>query len=419
MIHRIKGVNDVLPGEVETWQRIEAAARRFFAAFGYDEIKLPIFEDTELFARSIGETTDIVEKEMYTFLDRNGKKITLRPEGTASAIRAFIEHRLDTARPLTRLFYLGPMFRHERPQAGRFRQFYQIGAEAIGSPSPHLDVEILSWLRLFFEDLGLGDLRLEINSLGCPLCRPRYKQALTAFLKSIRDRLCEDCRRRMDTNPLRVLDCKVEECRRATADAPAVTEMLGEECSSHFAAVTAGLAKLGIDFILNPRLVRGLDYYTKTAFEWTTDRLGSQNAIAAGGRYDALVKELGGPDLPAIGFAAGIERMAALIGTEARPSPRPLAYVCALGEEPLERILPIVFECRRKNVRVDPDYDGGSLKSQMKRADRSGARFAVIIGEDELRKGTTLVRDLASKAQREIPLGDLTAFLAEAATSDE
>ena len=360
--------------------------------------------------------TDIVEKEMYTFLDRNGKTITLRPEGTASAIRAFIEHRLDQARSLNRLFYVGPMFRHERPQAGRFRQFHQVGVEAIGSQNPRLDVEVLSLLRLFFEELGLADLRLELNSLGCELCRPRYKKALIAFLNPIREHLCENCRRRMDTNPLRVLDCKVEGCRKATAKAPAMADMLGEECLSHFDTVKAGLSTLGIAFALNPRLVRGLDYYTKTTFEWTTDRLGAQNAVAAGGRYDGLIKTLGGPDLPAIGFAVGIERIVALIGTEARPTPFPLAYACALGEAAQDRLLAIIFECRQKNIRVDPDYEGGSLKSQMRRADRSGARFAVILGEDELRKGKALVRDLKTKTQREVPLDSLAAVLAEDAS---
>ncbi|HSG06332.1 MAG TPA: histidine--tRNA ligase, partial [Nitrospiria bacterium] len=303
----IRGVKDILPGGVEAFQRLEATAREVFESFGFSEIRIPVFEATALFARGIGASTDIVEKEMYTFADRDGKKLTLRPEGTASVVRAYIEHRLGIQKPVTKLYYMGPMFRHERPQAGRFRQFYQVGVEAIGTDSPDLDIEILAMLVEVLSNAGVTEGRLEINSLGDAACRPPYRKALKAYLKSHLTQLCQDCQRRFETNPMRILDCKKEGCRKVTADAPSSLDHLCGDCLAHFQKVKDGLNLLKISYTVNDRMVRGLDYYTRTAFEVTAEGLGSQNAIAAGGRYDGLVKELGGPSSPGIGFAMGVE----------------------------------------------------------------------------------------------------------------
>jgi histidyl-tRNA synthetase len=395
------------------WHLLEATARRLLETSGYSEIKLPIFEASELFARSLGATTDIVEKEMYTFPDRDGKSLTLRPEGTASVIRAYIEHHLWGESPLTKVYYVGPMFRHERPQAGRFRQFHQIGAEAIGSQSPLLDAEFLILLDRLFRALGVTPTTLLLNSLGCPLCRPRYRDALTAFLADRIGDLCEACRRRFETNPLRILDCKREECRTATRDAPAITGYLGPECIGHFEAVTTALTDVGLRYRLEPRLVRGLDYYTKTAFEFTAEGLGAQNTIAAGGRYDGLVETLGGPPTPAVGFALGIERVLALLPVGSAPAPGLGVFLAALGEAAGRRLAGLMTTLRDAGIRAETDYDRASLKSQMRKADKLGARFTVILGDDELATHTAVVRDMATKAQHDVALDQLPQFLSE------
>ena len=399
----IRGVHDILPGESERWQAIERAAGRLFAAFGFREIRLPVFEATELFSRGIGEATDIVEKEMYTFTDRSGESITLRPEGTAPAIRAFVEHHLAAAQPVTKLYYAGPMFRHERPQKGRFRQFYQIGAEAIGSAGPEADVELLSLLHLLFRQLGVLNVRLELNSLGDETCRPDYRRTLQKFLESRQSALCENCRRRTATNPLRVLDCKNESCRQATADAPAMTEHLCDACAGHFAALTRGLKALDIPFTLNARLVRGLDYYSRTTFEWTSTELGAQNAVAAGGRYDGLIELLGGPPTPAIGFALGMERLVSLLPDDVgRPAP-PDLFIATLGDQARQWAQPLLLQLRSDGYRVETDYENASLKSQMRRADKLGARWICIIGDDELKNGQVVLRNLGTKEQESLP----------------
>ncbi len=399
----IRGVHDILPGESERWQAIEQVAGRLFAAFGFREIRLPIFETTELFAQSIGEATDIVEKEMYTFTDRSGDSITLRPEGTAPSIRAFLQNQLGAAQSITKLYYWGPMFRYERPQKGRFRQFHQIGAEIIGSASPGIDVELLSLLHRLFKQLRIDNVRLELNSLGDAVCRPDYRRTLQRFLQSRLSELCENCRRRTETNPLRVLDCKNESCRTVTAAAPTMADHLCDPCRDHFAEVTRGLESLIIPFHLNPRLVRGLDYYTRTTFEWTSAGLGSQNAVAAGGRYDGLVETLGGPATPAIGFALGMERAAGLLPPDVgQPAPLDL-FVAALGREARAWARPLVFELRSDGYRVETDYEESSLKSQMRRADRLGARLVCIIGDDELKNDRMVLRNLHTKEQTSLP----------------
>lgn len=410
-IQSIRGVKDILPNEMPLWHRLETTARRLLETSGYGEIKIPVFEATELFARSIGGATDIVEKEMYTFPDRDGKSLTLRPEGTASVMRAYIEHHLWAEAPLTKVYYVGPMFRHERPQAGRFRQFHQIGAEALGSASPLLDTEQLVLLDRLFHALGVTPTTLLLNSLGCPLCRPRYRDALKAFLATRLDQLCDACRRRYETNPLRILDCKREECRAATRDAPSITGYLGQECVQHFDAVKAALDEVGLAYRIEPRLVRGLDYYTKTAFEFTSEGLGAQNTIAAGGRYDGLVEALGGPSTPGVGFALGIERVVALLKQGSAFPRTPGVFIAALGEAAGRRLASLLTALRDAGIRTETDYDRGSLKSQLRKADKLGARYTVILGDDEIAQAQAVVRDMDTKAQHAVALDELVAHL--------
>ena len=407
----IRGVKDILPGEIEAVQRLEQAARSVFESFGFSEIRIPIFEVTELFARGIGAATDIVEKEMYTFEDRDGKKITLRPEGTASVVRAYIEHQLNLKVPVAKLYYLGPMFRHERPQAGRFRQFYQIGVEALGTDRPAMDVEVLAMLAAVLNQVGVTEVQFEISSLGDAACRPHYLKILKTYFKTHLSQLCEDCRRRYETNPMRILDCKQEGCIAVTAKAPSPLDHLCGECMAHFQQVKDGLNRLKIPFIVNERLVRGLDYYTRTAFEVTTTKLGAQNAIAAGGRYDGLVEELGGPPTPSIGFAMGVERIASLMGRI--ETPKPDIFFALLGEEAVRPMLPVIIRLRGEGVRVEMDYAGGGLKKQMGLADKLGARYTLIIGENELKSGKAILRNMADKSQTELSLSELTQILPE------
>ncbi len=410
-VQNIKGFRDLLPSETERWRQIEMEARRLFSLYGYEEVRTPILEFTEVFSRSIGEVTDIVEKEMYTFQDRDGRSVTMRPEGTAGVVRAFIEHALQSKSPVHKLFYMGPMFRHERPQAGRLRQFHQIGVEVLGSSGPSADVEVIALLTDILDSLEVRDGSLLLNSIGCPACRPDYIVSLRAFLEQRRDGLCENCRRRIEANTLRVLDCKVPTCREATADAPAFSQHLCPACDSHFDAVRRGLTGLGIDFVPAPRLVRGLDYYTRTTFEWVTDRLGAQNTVAAGGRYDGLVRAMGGPDVPGSGFALGVERLVSLCSGPL-PPPRPLAFFALLGEEAARLADPVVRRMRRDGIRVERDLLGGSLKSQLRRADKAGASLVVIIGDEEIKRGAAVVRDMNEKTQAEFSLSDLPEIIA-------
>ena len=400
-IQAIKGVKDILPNDACTWQHLEFTARKLFEDYGFSEIRLPIIEYTELFARSIGASTDIVEKEMYTFEDRDGKKITLRPEGTAGVVRAFIEHKMYGDNQLTKLYYMGPMFRHERPQKGRYRQFYQIGVEALGIDHPHIDIEILAMLHILFARLGITTMSLHINSLGDSTCRDDYRDALKEYLRGKLPTLCVDCQRRYDTNPLRVLDCKVDADK--FQDSPVMLEYLCDPCKRHFNTVEAGLKKLGIPFLVNPRLVRGLDYYTRTTFELVMGHLGTQNTVAAGGRYDGLVQEIGGPATPGIGFALGMERAISLMDTASYPILKPLLFIAALGDEAVALAMPTVHALRLSGIRVDTDYTGASLKSQMKKADKTGANYTLIIGDQEIKNGKAILRNMQTKEQEEIP----------------
>jgi len=405
----IKGVKDILPADLPRWTHVEDSLKRLFGLYGYSEMRTPIIEHTVLFARSVGATSDIVEKEMYAFTDRGGDEITLRPEGTAGVVRAFVEHKMYAQNPVNKLFYIGPMFRRERPQAGRLRQFHQIGVEALGVKEPEVDVEVLALLDDLFRVLEVEGVELQINSLGCTECRPKYREALIAFLDERRGSLCEDCQRRIDTNPLRALDCKSKSCKEATEGAPSMADHLDGECREHFESVKGGLEALGIKYSVNPRMVRGLDYYTRTSFEMiATDKEGAQNAVAAGGRYDGLVNELGGPEIPGIGFALGMERLISMLPEGQYTSGRPVVFVAALGEEARKWALPAIHALRKAGISCEWDYAGASLKSQMKKADKTGAGYVLIVGEDEMNSGKCVIRNMETKEQSEVGLDDVT-----------
>lgn len=407
MIKGIRGVKDILPDETPRWRRIEEAARRWATCYGFQEIRIPILEATELFARSIGASTDIVEKEMYTFPDRDGSSLTLRPEGTAGTVRAFIEHN-RAADPLPqKYFYLGPMFRHERPQAGRLRQFHQFGVESFGTADPRADIEVIALLWRFLSDLALPDVTLEMNSLGIREDRHRYKDVLLTFLKPRANRLCANCRRRLETNPLRTLDCKVPDCRTATEDAPRLTDHISAEAKAHFEQVLAGLAALGIPYRLNPRLVRGLDYYCLTTFEMTSSHLGAQNAVGAGGRYDGLVESLGGPSVPAIGFAVGLERIALMLPEVEHLPTLPSVYLAAFGTEGSRVGIPLLDELRRAGIPVLSDYRSTTLKAHLRQADRARCRYTIFLGDDEAAREMIVLRNMESKTQEELSLTGL------------
>jgi histidyl-tRNA synthetase len=408
MIQLIRGFKDILPGEVELWQAVETVARELLEDFGFKEIRIPIMERTELFARSIGEDTDIVEKEMYTFPDRKGDLITLRPEATASITRAYIQHRLYAKDPVQKFYTIGPMFRRERPQKGRYRQFYQINAEIFGVQSGLVDVQLIYLLVTLFARLKVADVKAHINSLGCPKCRPKFKAALSEFLETVGEQLCANCRRRKDRNPLRVLDCKVPDCRAAMAGAPSIIDHLDSECKADFDDVQRMLQKLKIPFVVDKNLVRGLDYYARTTFEIQTESLGAQNAVAGGGRYDGLVSELGGPDIPATGFAIGFDRLTELTGLKADQFYRtPDIFVAALGAKSRRQAFEWVCALGDKGINAELDFATKSLKSQMKRADRLAAGHVLIVGDDELKKGAAILRNMETKDQVSIPFDGL------------
>jgi histidyl-tRNA synthetase len=405
MIQLIRGFKDILPGEVELWQQIEKTARSLLEDFGFKEIRIPIMERTELFARSIGEDTDIVEKEMYTFPDRKGDLITLRPEATASVCRSYIQHKLYATDPVRKFYTIGPMFRRERPQKGRYRQFYQINAEIFGVDSPLVDVELIFILVTLFSKLSVSDVNAHINSLGCPECRPMFQTALSDFLTSLNENLCSDCVRRKDRNPLRVLDCKVPACRAAMTDAPSILDYSCPACDQHFETTKAALSALNVPFVVDKGLVRGLDYYTRTTFEIQTSALGAQNAIAGGGRYDGLIKALGGPDIPATGFAIGLDRLTEIAGSNSTDLVKtPDIFIAALGEK--SGSLAFEWNCALclEGVKAEMEFGDKSLKSQMKRAHRLGAKHVLIVGDNEIKEGKVILRDMETKDQVSIPI---------------
>ena len=402
----LKGFKDILPVEVAIWQRIEATARDLFHRYGFTEIRVPILEKTGLFVRSIGEATDIVEKEMYTFADRNGSSITMRPEGTAPVLRAFIEHNLNMLQPIQRLYTIGPMFRHERPQLGRLRQFHQMSVEVLGVDQPMVDAELMAMAWRLLTELGLN-VSLEVNSLGCPECRPAYNKALLDFISERTDKLCDDCQRRRKTNPLRVLDCKNEACQEQYVGVPELPDHLCTVCDDHFAEVRRLLDLLEIPYLVNAFMVRGLDYYTRTTFELITDDLGAQSAVGAGGRYDGLVAQLGGPkNMPGIGFAVGMERLVLLMKQVTGEEDLPTfdLFIVALGSEARDQAFMLNQLCRKNGLKTVMDPAGRSLKNQMKQSGKSNARFTFILGEDELANNAAILRNMATKEQQEIPL---------------
>ncbi len=412
-IKAIRGFNDILPSEIRKWQFVERIAREVFEGFGFSEIRIPVLERTELFARGIGESTDIVEKEMYTFLDRSGNSVTLRPEATASIARAYLEHQLYSFDPVAKLYFIGPMFRYERPQKGRYRQFYQVDAEVFGVGNPMVDAEVILMLMHFLKKVGLERLELHLNSLGCRACRPRYREDLRNFLKRKTFQLCGDCQRRLQMNPLRIFDCKVQTCQEAIVEAPRVIDFLCEDCQIHFDKVKEYLQMVGLDYILNPRMVRGLDYYTRTAFEVVSYHLGAQNAVTGGGRYDNLFKEIGGPDIPGIGFAVGMERLISLLPNERHTISRPHLFIAALSGEPQKEAYRLVNQFHLEGIWAELDYEGKSLKSQMRRANKLKARFTLILGDEEIRKGKAVLRDMDTHTQEEVFISDLIRILKE------
>jgi histidyl-tRNA synthetase len=409
----VKGIRDLLPPDTSLWQRVEAEAHRVFGAYHYGEIRTPILEETALFARGVGAETDIVTKEMYTFRDRDEDSLTLRPEATASVVRAYIEQSLYNLGGVQKLYYIGPMFRRERPQKGRYRQFYQIGAEVLGSQHPLVDVEILEMLVLFLERVGISEYQLLINSVGCPNCRAAYLEVLREALQDVKSTMCVDCQRRADTNPLRVLDCKVEADQPIIEKLPKIIDHLDPECRQHFDRVTSGLQARGIVYHVTPRLVRGLDYYTRTTFEITSGALGAQNAVAGGGRYDGLSEMLGGPPTPSIGFSIGQDRLILAVHAAAvLQAGNPLAaYVVWMGEAALNAASRLVRELRAQDLRVEIDYDPMKIKKAMGIASKLQARFAIIIGDGELASGKYQVKDMGSGEQQQLDPGAIASYV--------
>ena len=409
-----RGTKDILPSSINAWRYVEGVMRDVCREFAYKEIRTPIFEHTELFNRGIGDTTDVVEKEMYTFQDRGKRSITLRPENTASVVRSFVENKMY-ANPLpVKVYYIGPMFRYDRPQAGRMRQFHQFGIEAIGSSSPAIDAEVILLSLTVLKRLGLQDLKLKINSVGCPKCRPVHRKLLQDFLRPNFDKLCPDCQSRFDRNPLRILDCKNDDCRKYTEGAPKITDCLCDECKEHFQKVQELLTAAGVEYELDSNLVRGLDYYTKTAFEIQYTPLGAQSAVSGGGRYDGLVEEIGGPSTPGVGFAMGMERV--LLALEKQNLlPESTDNMDVFAIVPDAKNLPLAFktivELRKSGLSCDLDFMGRSFKAQMKQANRENARFTLIFGEDELSRETVSVRNMADSSQNEVKLVDLLTIL--------
>jgi histidyl-tRNA synthetase len=397
-----RGTKDILPSETPIWQALEKTCQRLFDLYNYEEIRTPIFEQTELFTRSIGDTTDIVSKEMYTFQDRKGRSLTLRPEETAPVVRACLQNNLIGKDKITKLYYFGPMFRYERPQAGRQRQFHQAGVEVFGSADPLLDVEVIILAEQIFNRLGLRDLEVDINSVGCKDCRPKYIKKLNAYFKDNIKDMCGDCKKRLQVNTLRILDCKEKGCQEYIQNAPASLDTLCQECKDHFKQVIDELKALKINYKINNRLVRGLDYYTRTTFEIVSKELGAQNAVCGGGRYDDLVKDLGGPDLPAIGFAIGLERVIELLrGRDLRVKAVTI-YIATLGDAARKLGFNMLTKVRKAGFTADIDYLSRSLKAQMKAADREGAKYVYILGEDEVKKGSAVLKNMETGKQEEV-----------------
>lgn len=405
MIQAVRGTYDVLPGQVEIWQAVESRIRRIFHLYGFNEIRTPVLESTELFVRGVGEETDVVSKEMYTFVDGDENSLTLRPEGTAPVIRAYIEHQLQKEARMLKLYYIGPMFRRERPQRGRYRQHVQAGAEVLSfTDNPAIEAEVLEMLLLFFSEVGLPDLEVMVNSSGDRTCRPPFIAKLREEIAARAERLCGDCRRRGEKNPLRVFDCKVPSCQPVIGELPTITENLCEDCSRHFAKLKEYLEQRNMRFRVNPRLVRGFDYYLRTTFEITSGALGAQNTVAGGGRYDRLSEDLGGPPTNGFGFGMGLERLILSIknAEELAPDHAPEYFIAPLGGAAFDRATLVARKLRAQGRRVYLDFETRSLKSQMRLADKLKAKSVLIIGDEELKTGSFVLRDMATKEQRSV-----------------
>lgn len=406
---KIKGTEDVLPKDSYRWQFVEDVMRKESAAYGFKEIRTPVFEHTELFARGVGQTTDVVQKEMYTFDTKGGESVTLRPEGTAGAARAVLEHGLVNDSLPIKASYFVSCYRYEKPQAGRLREFHQFGLECYGTQSPVADAELICAAQSIFDRLGIKQLRLEINSIGCPTCRAEYHKALKEYFYGYKDELCETCNSRLEKNPMRILDCKSPVCSKIAQGAPKITDYLCDECKEHFASVQKYLDAAGVEYTLNPTIVRGLDYYTKTVFEFVTDFIGAQGTVCGGGRYDGLIEELGGKHLPSLGFAMGIERLLMLMDKQGIEIPKPSTcdlYVAVMGESASLKSFEIIKAVRSCGLIAETDIVGRGLRAQMKYADKIGAKFSMVLGDNEIEQGKAVIKNMSSGEQTEIVLDD-------------
>ena len=414
MISIPKGTKDMLPRDAAAWHYVEQKARETAALFSFREIRTPMFEHTELFTRGVGETTDIVTKEMYTFEDKGGRSMTLRPEGTAGVARAFIENGLGQDVMPMKAYYLASVFRYERPQSGRLREHHQFGVELYGSSSPYADAEVISLAHTFLSSVGIGGLTLHLNSIGCKECRPKFNAALRGYIGDNLDRMCGKCRERIDKNPLRILDCKEEKCREIVKAAPSITDFLCDDCRAHFEQLQGILERQGVPFVVDPSVVRGLDYYTRTVFEFVSEDIGAQGTVCGGGRYDGLVEEVGGKSTPAVGFGLGLERLLLVLQNTGRldaPRERADVYLAPLGERAAGEVPAIAAGLRRAGVSADYDMMGRGVKAQMKYADKSGARFVVVIGDNELESGTAVLKNMDTGEERSVALGDIAGAL--------
>ncbi|KPU28021.1 histidyl-tRNA synthetase [Caloranaerobacter sp. TR13] len=411
-----RGTKDVLPADSYKWQYLENLFRETCKEFGYKEIRTPIFEHTELFERGVGETTDVVQKEMYTFEDRGGRSITLKPEGTASVVRAYVENKLFAEPQPTKVFYITPVLRYERPQKGRLREHHQFGVEVFGSNSASIDAEVISLVWSVYRKLGIEDIELNINSVGCPKCRKEYNEILKNYLSNKLENLCQTCQVRYEKNPMRIIDCKNEKCQYELKDVPLMIDYLCDECKSHFEQLKDYLSILNINFIVNPKIVRGLDYYTKTAFEFISTEIGAKSTVCGGGRYDGLVEEIGGPSTPGVGFGMGIERLLLTLENKGIEIPKPKrleVFLIAIGENAEKEAFKILYNLRKEGISSEKDHLGRSIKAQFKYANKLDAKFTLVLGEDELNKGLVKIKNMDTGQQIDIKIEDISKFIKE------
>ena len=409
-----KGTKDVLPSEVYKWHYVESIIREICALHGYREIRTPVFEHTELFERGVGETTDVVQKEMYTFMDKGGRSITLKPEGTSPAVRAFVEHSIFNDSQPTKAFYFTPCFRYEKPQSGRLREHHQFGVEAFGTSDPSVDAEIINIAMMLYGRLGVGNLEIRINSVGCPKCRAEYNKKLKQYLSEKLNNLCETCKDRYNKNPMRIIDCKEERCKEQLTDVPYMLDNVCDECREHFEGLKSSLEILGLTYVVDPKIVRGLDYYTKTAFEIVSRDIGAQGTVCGGGRYDGLIEECGGPSTPGMGFGLGLERLLLVVESQGVDIPVPVymdVYIANMGKEGAEEALRQINKLRKEGIKAEKDYMGRSLKAQMKYANKINAKYVVVLGEEEIKSSRIKVKDMSTGSEEKINLEALASYI--------